>query len=267
MKNRLDKEMVLRGIVPSRTKAQELIKSSLVKCNDKVVSKPNYLVSSDEKITLLKNNKLKYVSRGGLKLEKAINEFNLNFNNLKVLDIGSSTGGFCDCSLKHGASHVTCIDVGINLLHESLRGNKKITLLEQTNFKELNHKYFENIDIIVCDVSFISLTHIIDKIYNERIKTDMVCLIKPQFECGKEIATKYRGIILNKDIHINIMYSLIDYFNKHNFYIKDLTSSPIRGGDGNIEYLAYISNMVSNNKEINISKFVRDTFKSYELKS
>ena len=118
------------------------------------------------------------------------------------------------------------------------------------------------IDLAVCDVSFISLKKIIDKIAKEKIKIDMVCLIKPQFECGKEIADKYKGIILNKDIHIDIINSMISYFNKVGFYVKDLTSSPIRGGDGNIEYLTYISNKTIDNKMIDVEKLVNKSFKN-----
>ncbi len=260
MKNRLDKELLERNLVPSRTKAQELINSNLVLCNGEIISKSNHLVSKEDKIEIIENDKLKYVSRGGLKLEKAINEFNIDFTNLKVMDIGSSTGGFCDCALKHNAKSIIAIDVGTNLLHESLRDNKQIELHEQTNFKTLDSKYFKDIDIVTCDVSFISLKQIIDKIYNENIKIDLVCLIKPQFECGKDIATKYKGIILNKDIHIDIINSLTNYFNQRKFYIKDITYSPIKGGDGNIEYLIYLSNKISNNKDININKIVKTAF-------
>ena len=262
MKNRIDKELVNRGLVPSRTKAQELIESGLVKCNDKVITKSNYLVEDFDSLTILENEKLKYVSRAGLKLEKAINEFKVDFTNLKVMDIGSSTGGFCDCALKHGASHITAIDVGTNLLHESLRSNEKIDLHEQTNFKSLDSKYFKDIDIMTCDVSFISLKQIFTKIASENINIDIICLIKPQFEAGKAIADKYKGIILNKEIHINIINDLINYFNSSGFYIKDLTSSPITGGDGNIEYLAYVSNKVKENKNLDVNAIVLNAFKS-----
>lgn len=262
MKNRIDKELVTRGLSPSRAKAQELIEANLVKCNDKLVTKSNYLVSENDSITILENDKLKYVSRGGLKLEKAINEFNINFFNLRVMDIGSSTGGFCDCALQHGAKNITAIDVGTNLLHESLRNNEKIDLHEQTNFKSLDSKYFKNIDIMTCDVSFISLKQIFTKIASENINIDIICLIKPQFEAGKTIATKYKGIILNKEIHVSIINDLIDYFNSLGFYIKDLTFSPITGGDGNIEYLAYVSNKVKENKRLDVKKIVTNAFKN-----
>ena len=260
MNNRIDKEMFTRNLVPSRAKAQELIKSKLVLCNGKIVEKMNYLVSKEDEITIKENDKLKYVSRGGLKLEHAIKEFNIDLAGLKIMDIGSSTGGFCDCALQHSVASIIAIDVGTDLLHKSLRNNKRIDLHEKTNFKDLESKYFINLDLIVCDVSFISLKQIIDKIYSEKIKIDLVCLIKPQFECGKEIATKYKGVILNKNVHINIIDSLISYFNEKGFYLKNITTSPIRGGDGNIEYLTYISNKISQNIDINVAEIVSKSF-------
>ena len=259
---RLDKELVERSLVPSRTKAQELIKEKLVLVNGKVIDKSNYIISESDSIEIKENDKLKYVSRGGLKLDKAINTFNIDMTNKKVMDIGSSTGGFSDCALKHGASHIVAVDVGTNLMHESLRNDPRIDLHEQTNFKEFDSKYFKDIDIAVCDVSFISLKKIIDKIASENVKLDMVCLIKPQFECGKEIADKYKGIILNKQIHIDIIKDMINYFNDKGFYIKNLTSSPIRGGDGNIEYLTLISNKIDKNINLNIEDLVYTTFKN-----
>ncbi len=259
---RLDKELVDRSLVPSRTKAQELIKEKLVLVNGKVIDKSNYMVSESDSIEIKENDKLKYVSRGGLKLDKAINTFNIDMTNLNVMDIGSSTGGFSDCALKHGASHIVAVDVGTNLMHKSLSNDPRIDLHEQTNFKEFESSYFKDIDMAVCDVSFISLKKIIDKIASENVKLDMVCLIKPQFECGKEIADKYKGIILNKQIHIDIIKDMIKYFNDKGFYIKNLTSSPIRGGDGNIEYLTLISNKIDKNINLNIEDLVYTTFKN-----
>ena len=258
---RLDKELVEKSLVPSRSKAQELIKDNLVLVNGKTINKANYIVKETDIIEIKENDKLKYVSRGGLKLEKAINEFNIDMTNKTIMDIGSSTGGFTDCALKHGASNIIAVDVGTNLMHESLRNNPKIDLHEQTNFKEFESIYFKEIDMAVCDVSFISLKKIIDKIYLENVKIDMVCLIKPQFECGKEKADKYKGVILNKQIHIDIIKDMIDYFNQKGFYVKNLTSSPIRGGDGNIEYLTLISNKVDKNININIEELVYNCFK------
>ena len=125
---------------------------------------------------------------------------------------------------------------------------------------------FENIDIITTDVSFISIKKIIDKIYQEQIKVDLICLIKPQFECGKELADKYKGIILNKSIHISIIKDIINYFKQKDFYIKALDSSPIRGGDGNIEYVSYFSNKDNGIKSINIEEIVKKAFKEQKSK-
>ena len=152
MKNRIDKEMVDRNLVPSRAKAQELINASVVFCNNKKVLKTSFLVSNEDNIFIKENNILKYVSRGGLKLEKALELFSINVENKTALDIGSSTGGFCDCLIKNGIKKIIAIDVGTNLLHESLKNNKIIDLHEQTNFKDLDSKYFKNLDIITCGV-------------------------------------------------------------------------------------------------------------------
>lgn len=156
---------------------------------------------------------------------------------------------------------ITAIDVGTNLLHENLKNNKIIDLHEQTNFKDLESKYFLNIDIVTCDVSFISLKNIIAKLAKENIKIEGVFLIKPQFECGKDIANKYKGIILNKQIHEAIIKDLFKYFNSLGFFVKNLTFSPIYGGDGNIEYLVYLSNKINDNIKINIEKVIQEGFK------
>ena len=261
MKNRVDKELVECALIASRAKAQELIENGLVKCNGKIVTKSNTLVDEQDVLEILDNDLTKYVSRGGLKLEEAIDKFNIDFTGLKVMDIGSSTGGFCDCALKHGAKSIIAIDVGTDVMVESLRNDPRIDLHEQTNFKDLDSTYFKDLDIMTCDVSFISLKPIIKKVYDENIKIDMICLIKPQFECGMENANKYKGIPLSKKIHLDIINNLKDYFNSLHFYLKDLTCSPIKGGDGNIEYLVLLSNKIDNNIFINIESVVKDAFK------
>ena len=266
MSNRIDKEIVNRNLVASRSKVQELISNGFVECNGKIVKKSSFQVNESDEIKILENETLKYVSRGGLKLEKAINKFKIDMNNKVVMDIGSSTGGFTDCALQHGAKKVIAIDVGTDIMDKSLRLDSRIELHEKTNIKNLKHKYFENIDIITTDVSFISIKKIIDKIYQEQIKVDLICLIKPQFECGKEIADKYKGIILNKSIHISIIKDIINYFKQKDFYIKELDSSPIRGGDGNIEYVSYFSNKDNDIKSINIEEIVKKAFKEQKSK-
>lgn len=254
---RLDKELVNRSLVPTRSKAEELIKNNYIKVNNKVINKPSFDTKETDIITIIDNDTLKYVSRGGLKLEKAINSFNLNFKNKIIMDIGSSTGGFTDCSLKYGASKVVAIDVGTNVMVDSLRYDNRVDLHEQLNIKEAPSILFKEIDIIVSDVSFISIKRVLDRIVKEPNKYELVFLIKPQFECGKEIADTYKGIILNKEIHINILKDIISYFKDKGYFITDLTISPIHGGDGNIEYLAHFTSKESN---INITKIVNEAF-------
>ena len=261
MSDRIDKEMVKRNLVESRSKAQELINKGYVECNNKIIKKTSFQVEEDDKIKILNNNILKYVSRGGLKLEKAINNFNIDFNNKTVMDIGSSTGGFTDCALQHGAKKVIAVDVGTDVMDKMLRKDNRIELHEKTNIKNLDSKYFKNIDIITTDVSFISIKRIIDKIYQEQINVELICLIKPQFECGKVLANKYKGIILNKNIHVTIIKDIIEYFKNKGFYLKQIDSSPIRGGDGNIEYISYFSNINKVEKDINIKDIVKKAFK------
>ena len=188
---RLDKELVIRNLAPTRTKSQELINYNYVKVNGKIISKLAFDVKENDSIEIILNDTLKYVSRGGLKLEHAICEFNIDFNNKIIMDIGSSTGGFTDCSLKHGAKKVIAIDVGTNVMVDSLRNNPNVSLNEQLNIKDASSKLFKDVDIIISDVSFISIKKVLDRIIKENKKFDLVILIKPQFECGQEIATKY----------------------------------------------------------------------------
>lgn len=262
MGNRLDIELVKRGFVRSRTKAQELIKSRYVLCNDKIVDKNSIYVSDADEIKILENDSLKYVSKGGEKLEKAIREFDLCFLNKNVMDIGSSTGGFTDCAIQNGAEEVIAIDVGTDVMDKNLRKNKKVKLYENTNIKDLSNILFKNLDYILIDVSFLSLIRVFEKIADSNIDIDVISLIKPQFECGKDIARKYKGVILNKNIHKEVIKNLVARINSLGFFLKDITFSPIKGGDGNIEYLAYFTNKINQNGDICISKTVDDAFKS-----
>lgn len=262
MGNRLDIELVKRGFVRSRTKAQELIKGRYVLCNNKIVDKNSIYVSDADEIKILANDSLKYVSKGGVKLEKAIREFNLCFLNKNIMDIGSSTGGFTDCAIQNGAKEVIAIDVGTDVMDKNLRKNKKVKLYENTNIKDLSNILFKNLDYILIDVSFLSLIGVFEKIADSNIDIDVISLIKPQFECGKDIARKYKGVILNKNIHKEVIKNLVARINSLGFFLKDITFSPIKGGDGNIEYLAYFTNKIDQNEDICISKTVDDAFKS-----
>ena len=133
------------------------------------------------------------------------------------------------------------IDVGTNVMHKSLRENAKVELFENTNITDVGHEKFESLDLIVVDVSFVSLSKIIDKVASENVYVEMMCLIKPQFECGKNVATKYGGVIKSKTIHKEVLNNVISFFNKSEFYLLGLDFSPIKGGDGNIEYVGAFS--------------------------
>jgi 23S rRNA (cytidine1920-2'-O)/16S rRNA (cytidine1409-2'-O)-methyltransferase len=257
---RLDKELVIRGLAPTRSKAQELLYNKYVKLNGNITTKSSTNVNDEDVIEIISNDTLKYVSRGGLKLDKAINEFNIDFNNKNVMDIGSSTGGFTDCALQYGANKVIAIDVGTNVMVDELRNDKRVELYEQLNIKDASNDLFNNIDIIVSDVSFISIKRVIDKIVEQSNKYDMVLLIKPQFECGKDNADKYKGIILDKEIHLNILKDITKYLSDRDYYINDICVSPIKGGDGNIEYLIYVRPS-NNNMNINYKELIDNAFK------
>ena len=239
MKERLDKYLVSKNFVATRTKSKELIKSNNVKVNGKIVTKASYIVKDHDKVEIIDNSSIKYVSRAGLKLEGAIDSFNLDLKDKNIMDIGSSTGGFTDCSLRYGARRVVAIDVGTDLMADSLRNDDRVELYEQLNFKNAPSDLFENIDIIVSDVSFISLKHIIDRISLEDKDFELVFLIKPQFECGKEIADKFKGIINDEEVHKDVILDIITYFKQYGYNIIDLDVSKIQGKSGNIEYLAH----------------------------
>ena len=239
MKERLDRYLVNNNFTYSRTKAKELIKSGSVKVNDNIMTKASYSVKDNDKVEIIDSSSIKYVSRAGLKLEGAIDSFDLELNNKCIMDIGSSTGGFTDCSLRNGAKRVVAIDVGTDLMANSLRNDGRVELHEQLNFKNATSNLFEGIDLIVSEVSFISLKHIIDRISLEDEDFELVFLIKPQFECGKEIADKFKGIINDKEVHKDVILDIIAYFKKYGYNIIDLDVSKIQGKSGNIEYLAH----------------------------
>lgn len=262
--NRLDKEIVERGLAPTRAKAQELIKSGNIKLNGNITTKASLDVADTDNIEIVDNSTLKYVSRAGLKLEKAINTFNLNFSGKNIMDIGSSTGGFTDCAIKNGANRVTAVDVGTNLMHEIIRNHPKVELHEQTNIKDLPNEKFKNIDYITIDVSFVSLSKIIDKIVISGCSADIIALIKPQFECGKAIADKFKGVILDQKIHHDILTNTITMFNGFGYSLLDLTFSPITGGDGNIEYISHFTRSATTPKSINLKQITSNAFTAHK---
>lgn len=255
---RIDIELVKRGIFETRNKAQNEIKNKIVYCNNVCITKPAFDVT-DTDIIEIKGEKLKYVSRGGLKLEKAIKEFKIDLKDKTLIDIGSSTGGFSDCALQNGIKKVYAIDVGTNQFDKTLRLNNKINLYENTDFRNIDNNIINDANIASIDVSFISVTKLTNKLKELTNLKEIICLIKPQFECGKETSDKYKGVPLNKEVHKSVIENVIKSFKDNNYYINSLTSSPIKGGNGNIEYLAYFKR--DKEKSINIEEVVNKAFK------
>ena len=254
---RIDIELVKRGIFETRNKAQNEIKNKIVYCNNVCITKPAFDVT-DTDIIEIKGEKLKYVSRGGLKLEKAIKEFNIDLKDKILIDIGSSTGGFSDCALQNGIKKVYAIDVGTDQFDKTLRLNNKINLYENTDFRNIDNNIINDANIASIDVSFISVTKLTNKLKELTNLKEIICLIKPQFECGKEISDKYKGVPLNKEVHKSVIENVIKSFKDNNYYINSLTSSPIKGGNGNIEYLAYFKR--DKERSINIEEVVNKAF-------
>lgn len=253
--DRLDNTLVKRNLISSRTRAIYEIKNGNVLVNDKVIVKPSKIVKDEDNIII--KNKLNYVSKGALKLVKAIDKFNIILKNKVLLDIGSSTGGFTDVALRNDIKKVIAVDVGKDQFNEKLKEDKRVELYEQTDIRSFTPK--DKVDIVTIDISFISVLKIIDKL-KEISPNEILLLIKPQFECGKEISDKYKGIPLDKSVHYNVINNIINSFNKEGFYIQNLTYSPIRGGSGNIEYLGYFSK--EKTKEIDINGVIKKAFKN-----
>lgn len=255
---RLDNILVLKGLFKSRNKSQEAIKNGIVFCDGKQIKKPSFEVSLDTDIKI-DGEVLPYVSRAGLKLEKAVTVFNLNFHNKVMLDIGSSTGGFTDCAIQKGVNKVVAVDVGSNVMEETLRCHEKVELYEQTDIRELDLNIANQCQIATIDVSFISVLKILPTLATFENIEEIMCLIKPQFECGKALADKYKGVILDKSVHKEVISNIIYEFKNYGYACIGLDYSPIKGGSGNIEYLAYFKkNKIS--KLVNIKSVVDKAF-------
>ncbi|UHA57406.1 TlyA family RNA methyltransferase [Candidatus Nanosynbacter sp. HMT-352] len=230
MKQRLDKALVERGLVTTRSQADNFIRLGYVFLNKKIVQKSGTMVSDSDEIKLEK--KETYVSRAGLKLASVAEYFHLNFQDKIVLDIGSSTGGFTDYSLRHGAKKVFAVDVGTDQLHPSLRSNPKIALYEKTDIRDFYAD--ESIDIIVGDVSFISLREILPHVAENLMNTNtvLIAMVKPQFEAGRHQVNK--GIIKNDKVRRQILSDFEDWAKKY-FIILDKKDSEVAGSKGNLE--------------------------------
>lgn len=251
MKERLDVLLVSRGLATSREKAKTVIMAGDVFVNGQREDKAGSVFDPEKSVIEVRGKQLKYVSRGGLKLEKAVEEFDLGLPGKICMDIGASTGGFTDCMLQNGAVKVYAVDVGHGQLDWKLRNDERVVCMEKTNFRYMQPTDIEDeIDFESCDVSFISLTKIFLPA-RALLKDEgrIVCLIKPQFEAGKEKVGK-KGVVRDKAVHREVVEKIVKYAKICGFIILRLDFSPVKGPEGNIEYLIYMQKDSSRNSEI-----------------
>ena len=241
MKERLDVILVRQGHAPSREKAKALLMAGNVFVDNQREDKAGTLFDESKIKIEVKGRLLPYVSRGGLKLERAIGQFPITLQDKVCMDIGASTGGFTDCMMQNGAGKVYAIDVGHGQLDWKLRNDERVVCMEKTNFRYVTDADIrEPIDFASVDVSFISLTKILIPARNLlRQGGEMVCLIKPQFEAGRDKVGK-KGVVRDRQVHIEVVRRIVDYADLTGFSVKGLTYSPIKGPEGNIEYLMWL---------------------------
>ena len=240
-KKRLDVAIAERGLAESRQKSQALIMAGEVYVNGQRQLKAGLSVSENDVIEVRTKKPLRYVSRGGLKLEKAVGLWHIDLNGKICADIGASTGGFTDCMLQNGARLVYAVDVGYNQLDWRLRTHPQVECMERTNARYLTEEQIpEPLDFFSVDVSFISLNLILPAL-RSLIKEggQAVCLVKPQFEAGKEKVGK-KGVVRDPVVHLEVLERFLSYAVQADFTVRDVTFSPIKGPEGNIEYLGYL---------------------------
>lgn len=244
-KERIDILLVEKNLSESRERAQKTIMAGLVFVNGERIDKPGTKIDVESEI-VVKGNPIPYVSRGGLKLEKAIKTLNLDLTGKRCMDIGASTGGFTDCMLQHGASHVHAVDVGYGQLDWKLRNDERVTNMERTNIRYVTLEQIgDPIDLLSIDVSFISLKLVLPVAYQLLSETgSLIFLIKPQFEAGRE-QVKKSGVIRDAKVHIQVLESILPFAEQLGFDISYVTYSPIKGPKGNIEFLAYASKSIN----------------------
>ncbi len=237
---RLDVLLFEKGMAQSRNVAKRLICAQSVAVDGKICAKPSAMVEESALIEIV-GDMPAYVGRGGYKLEKALSQFDINLKGCCCIDIGASTGGFTDCMLQNGAKLVYAVDVGKNQLANSLKNNKKVISMEQTDIRSLNKQSFEiGIDFASCDVSFISIGLVLGHmrhILSENASA--VVLIKPQFEAGRSNIGK-NGVVKDKKTHCEVLQRCVLFANNADFDVVDICPSPIKGSNGNIEYLMYL---------------------------
>ena len=233
---RIDTELVNRGFFKTRSKAMLAIKDGIVFCDGKKVTKGGLEVNEGSSIEV-RGETLQYVSRGGLKLSKAIEYWNIKLDDKIKIDIGSSTGGFSDVAIRNNIKKIYAIDVGVGQFDEELAKDSRIKLYENTDFRKIDIDLINDADFATIDVSFISVTKLLETIEKLKNIKQIVCLIKPQFECGKEVADKFKGVIKDEEERKKAVERVINEFGKIGFTSKGVIESPIKGGDGNVEFL------------------------------
>ena len=239
-KKRLDAAVFEQGFCDSREKAKTLIMAGVVYVNNQKADKPGMQIKDDDSIEV-RSNPLKYVSRGGLKLEKAMSSFDIKLDGLVCADIGASTGGFTDCMLQNGAKKVYSIDVGYGQLAWKLRTDPRVVNMERTNFRYVTKEQVpDELSFASVDVSFISLSLIVP-VMRTLMRNDAcaVCLIKPQFEAGRDKIGK-KGVVRDKSVHIEVVDNIIGMMLNNGFSVSGLDYSPVKGPEGNIEYLILV---------------------------
>lgn len=239
-KKRLDAAVFEQGFCDSREKAKTLIMAGVVYVNNQKADKPGLQIKDDDSIEV-RSNPLKYVSRGGLKLEKAMSSFDIKLDGLVCADIGASTGGFTDCMLQNGAKKVYSIDVGYGQLAWKLRTDPRVVNMERTNFRYVTKEQLpDELSFASVDVSFISLSLIVP-VMRTLMRNDAyaVCLIKPQFEAGRDKIGK-KGVVRDKSVHIEVVDNIIGMMLNNGFSVSGLDYSPVKGPEGNIEYLILV---------------------------
>ncbi len=269
-KIRLDAALVDLKLFDSREKAKAAVMAGIVFVDGKMIDKPGAQVTADKKIEI-QGNVLPFVSRGGLKLQKAIEVFDIDLSGKVVLDVGASTGGFTDCALQHGARLVYAVDVGYGQLAWKLRNDQRVIALERTNFRYIDPELItEKPDFICVDVSFISLAKILPKLAELTDKAEGVALIKPQFEAGRDKIGK-KGVVRDSTVHYEVIRRIIDLAEENDLLVLDLDYSPIKGPEGNIEFLLHFmqksavrTSDQSNNSDESINSVISDQ-QIYEL--
>lgn len=256
-KERIDVLLVEKGFFESREKAKASIMAGVVYADEQKVDKAGEEVSIDAKIEV-RENICPYVSRGGLKLEKAVKFFGVYLKDKVCMDIGASTGGFTDCMLQNGAKKVFSVDVGYGQFAWKLRQDPRVVCMERTNIRYVTDEQIgEKLDFASIDVSFISLTKVLPVAFN-LLKDDgeVVALIKPQFEAGREQVGK-KGVVRDSNVHKEVIEKIIDFSRSIGFCVKNLSFSPIKGPEGNIEFLLYLGK--SGDTIVDVDKVVEET--------